>query len=743
MDYIASLSAGMDNQIARINELVLIVRDLAESIRMFYHGRGFLRSKLKAHAKCSYVTGRPILAALGDLARASVMNNTYVNRINAFMHLKTLLNLPTDKSYHAPEFNLKCLPKLNKWYEPDGLACSQCMRVFTTKQVTTIFPNHECVDSHVNLQKTLISVTSPLFQQSLDLKKSQLTTEQQVLLEEIMLDNGKNLVVKGGGGAGKTFTAKIARDMCYMTCKMDCTVVIAVTRSAAKHLNGITFHSLLGLAQKEDVSDLLEESKLLDHIQKLFTQHREKYLNIRNNLRVIIMDECGLASDQVINVLDRFLKNIKDKANNPGLHNLPFGGVKIILIGDELQCLPVEFRSRKDNQNLSPLYRYYQSDAYAKGNFYGMYFRNIFRQKNKHYIDILERCRLGHHFIFDTDMDSFQELTGANIAKNDMLNTNKTLANLAILESKTTSKLATKINRFFSRSTIGERLLSPSKFDEEFNTRVNTCASTDYNLHRPAYVVCNENVEVKALENQFVSNLEGSKFSTFVAIDTVYAYARGSYIAELDRKVPKELNLCCGIRVQFTNNKIPGITKNSFGIVTEIHNDHVLVQPIVSIGNTMRPVKVQKYEEEVYSDDGTIAASRKQIALRIGIAGTLYNVQGCTMLEPMIYNNERQARDAEGALFTAASRCDDPRNFICLHAPQKADFQAHIPSVRNDLILFYSKERLTALNTLYSLGRAKCECKRQDCLYCMSVDNLVNFYKQKHAEAYCTLLCLK
>ena len=113
------------------------------------------------------------------------------------------------------------------------------------------------------------------------------------------------------------------------------------------------------------------------------------------------------------------------------------------------------------------------------------------------------------------------------------------------------------------------------------------------------------------------------------------------------------------------------------------------------------------------------------------------------MLEPMIYNNERQARDAEGALFTAASRCDDPRNFICLHAPQKADFQAHIPSVRNDLILFYSKERLTALNTLYSLGRAKCECKRQDCLYCMSVDNLVNFYKQKHAEAYCTLLCLK
>jgi hypothetical protein len=58
---------------------------------------------------------------------------------------------------------------------------------------------------------------------------------------------------------------------------------------------------------------------------------------------VLIVDEAGMCNEDTFDFLDSFPKYVKKKPNKP------FGGVRIILIGDVMQLEPM--RENNDNQN--------------------------------------------------------------------------------------------------------------------------------------------------------------------------------------------------------------------------------------------------------------------------------------------------------------------------------------------------------------------------------------------------------
>lgn len=132
-----------------------------------------------------------------------------------------------------------------------------------------------------------------------------------------------NIFLTGQPGAGKTYLVNQ-----YIAWCLDNGIIPTVTAStgiAAVHVGGSTLHSWAGVRDDnalttDDMNDILSNTYTLQRIMRT---------------EVLIIDEISMVSDKLLNVIDKLAMHARNNTK-------PFGGIKIIAVGDFFQLPPVK-----------------------------------------------------------------------------------------------------------------------------------------------------------------------------------------------------------------------------------------------------------------------------------------------------------------------------------------------------------------------------------------------------------------
>jgi ATP-dependent DNA helicase PIF1 len=159
------------------------------------------------------------------------------------------------------------------------------------------------------------------------MKKSQLelSSEQNSALE--LLRSGENVFLTGGAGSGKSFLIRH-----YMK-ELDPKEmpILASTGAAAVLLGGRTFHSFFGLGIMEGGADATyarasKDTRLLSRLRAV---------------EGVIIDEISMIPGQALMIAEALAQRARDSS-------LPWGGMRIITVGDFAQLPPVAQSGPRD-----------------------------------------------------------------------------------------------------------------------------------------------------------------------------------------------------------------------------------------------------------------------------------------------------------------------------------------------------------------------------------------------------------
>lgn len=152
----------------------------------------------------------------------------------------------------------------------------------------------------------------------------QLSEEQLLALE--LCKSGENIFLTGGAGSGKSFV--IREFMKELDPKQ--LPILASTGAAAVLLGGRTFHSFFGLG--------IMEGGLQATLNRAFADQR--LLKRLKQVEGVIIDEISMISGEALKAAELIAQKAKDSS-------LPWGGLRIIAVGDFGQLPPVTKNSQK------------------------------------------------------------------------------------------------------------------------------------------------------------------------------------------------------------------------------------------------------------------------------------------------------------------------------------------------------------------------------------------------------------
>ena len=207
---------------------------------------------------------------------------------------------------------------------------------------------------------------------NIDIKDIELTDDFKAALE-LMKNGDECQFITGRAGTGKSTLLRYFR---ATACKN--VVVLAPTGIAAINVSGQTIHSFFQLPprfiQESEIKPLGKAKKAL--VQKIDT---------------LIIDEASMIRADVMDGIDLSLRI--NRSNNK-----PFGGVKIILIGDLFQLPPVV------GQDMNEFFeKKYQSPFFFGARVFGKLdircfeLTHIFRQSDPKFISLLNNVRENKH----------------------------------------------------------------------------------------------------------------------------------------------------------------------------------------------------------------------------------------------------------------------------------------------------------------------------------------------------------
>lgn len=183
-----------------------------------------------------------------------------------------------------------------------------------------------------------------------------------------------SLFLTGKAGTGKT---TFLREVVHYT-KKKC-IVLAPTGIAAVNAGAMTIHSFFQFGLGPFVQGVIEP-------KSDFRINKSK-LELIRHLQLLIIDEVSMVRADLMDHIDVELRRIRRNSK-------PFGGVQLLMIGDLQQLPPIAHGGEDDllRQYYKTLY-FFSSAALKSMKYSCIELKNVYRQTNRHFIDILNHAR--------------------------------------------------------------------------------------------------------------------------------------------------------------------------------------------------------------------------------------------------------------------------------------------------------------------------------------------------------------
>lgn len=180
-----------------------------------------------------------------------------------------------------------------------------------------------------------------------------------------------NMLITGGAGTGKSYWIRKLKELpdkriVYLT---------ASTGIAAENIGGMTIHSYVGsqgYVSPRDASRVTNLKTFKDAVKRIC------------GTRVLIIDEVSMIRADYFELLNLLLCRARGNAE-------PFGGIKIVLVGDFMQLPPVY--SEHDDMEYGKYV--FQTTAFEEGNFKIFNLKEVKRQDDPKFIQVLNDLRFG------------------------------------------------------------------------------------------------------------------------------------------------------------------------------------------------------------------------------------------------------------------------------------------------------------------------------------------------------------
>ena len=191
-------------------------------------------------------------------------------------------------------------------------------------------------------------------------------------------ETSENIFLTGKAGTGKTTFLKYLHENCSKNI-----IVAAPTGVAAINAGGVTLHSLFQLPFHPFLPTAASKSELLGKMK--FNRRRQEILR---KMELLVIDEISMVRCDTMDAIDTILRSVRRK------HELPFGGVQLLCIGDLYQLPPV---AQRHEWNI--LQEYYSSefffDSYVVKEQMPMLIElnKIYRQKEDSFVYLLNKVR--------------------------------------------------------------------------------------------------------------------------------------------------------------------------------------------------------------------------------------------------------------------------------------------------------------------------------------------------------------
>ena len=187
---------------------------------------------------------------------------------------------------------------------------------------------------------------------------------------DLMEHSTEHIFISGRAGTGKSTLLRL-----FMRTTKKNAVVIAPTGVAALNVGGQTIHSFFRFP-----TGIIQNSQLKKHRGRKIFQ----------NLEILIIDEVSMVRADLLDNIDYSLRMNRESP-------LPFGGVRMIFIGDMYQIPPViakEFEHKYILSNYSSPY-FFSSNALSNNNIHIEFIElnEVFRQIDRSFVALLESIR--------------------------------------------------------------------------------------------------------------------------------------------------------------------------------------------------------------------------------------------------------------------------------------------------------------------------------------------------------------
>ena len=202
--------------------------------------------------------------------------------------------------------------------------------------------------------------------------------EESILAWNIIEKTSANLFLTGKAGTGKTTFLKRLKEQSPKRM-----IVLAPTGIAAINAGGMTIHSFFQLP----FSPYVPGTTFGSGEQKRY-QFSKLKRNIIRSIDLLVIDEISMVRSDLLDAVDSVLRQYRKR------HDLPFGGVQLLMIGDLQQLAPVV--TPQEEHLLGQHYDtpfFFSSNALKQVGYLTIELKKVYRQQDEQFISLLNQIR--------------------------------------------------------------------------------------------------------------------------------------------------------------------------------------------------------------------------------------------------------------------------------------------------------------------------------------------------------------